>query len=182
MSSGNLGTAVLIIFIIMLIHFFLTASIGIAHIQNNWQEYKCKPGIVPFASVFGYDTGDNFRNCVKDVQVDFMEVFLEPIYGSLEFFANSGSKFAQIFQDVKVFGNAQESATMGLQNSISGRFMGIISETNILYLNVVDTFSKLSQAITMVYYAALSGLKTGEAMGEELPGTMLSLAGNFVGA
>ena len=123
MSDTGLGTAVLIIFIIMIIHFGVSVSSGIAHIKNNWQEYKCKPGIIPFAAVFGHNTGENLKSCVKDVQVDFMKVFLEPIYSSLSFFAESGSMFAEIFQDVKVFGNMQEMAGLNMKANIEPKII-----------------------------------------------------------
>ena len=180
MTDTGLGTAILIIFIIMLIHFALTASIGIAHIKNNWQEYKCKPGILPFAAVFGHNTSENFKECVKDTQVNFMEVFLEPIYGSLSFFAESGSMFADIFKDVKVFGNSQETAGFDMQANMENRMMGVLNETNGMYINTVDTFSKLGQSMSLLYYGALSGINMGSSIYGELPGTLVKFAGSIV--
>lgn len=180
MTDTGLGTAILIIFIIMLIHFALTASIGIAHIKNNWQDYKCKPGIIPFAAVFGHSTSENFKECVKETQVDFMQVFLEPIYSSLSFFAESGSMFANIFKDVKVFGNAQEKAGLDMKVNMENRVMGVLNETNNMYINTVDTFSKLGQSMTLLYYSALSGINMGIALYAELPGTLVRFAGSLI--
>ena len=86
MSStfGDLGSAVVIIFIFSIIHAVLAVSIGIANIKRNWDYYKCNPAIMPFAGVFGHDIGKNFNECVKANQVDFMSGFLDPIYQSLK--------------------------------------------------------------------------------------------------
>ena len=77
MGFGDLGNLILIIFIFTLLQLFLSLNIGISEIRNNWDKYKCNPGIMPFAHVFGHDTGKNFNECIKSSQANFMNSFLE---------------------------------------------------------------------------------------------------------
>jgi len=177
MGLGDLGNVVLIVFIFMLIHLFLSLSIGIAKIKNNWDEHKCEPGIIPFASIFGHDPVKNLKGCIKSTQMDFMSSFLEPIYASLNYFAENSATFATIFQDVKLFGLDQQMATFDVVSDIKGRMMGIITEINTMYINIIETFSKLGSIITVIFYTIQGSIKIAEASWEEILGTMLVVAG-----
>ena len=42
-TFGDLGSAVVIIFIFSILHAVLAVSIGISNIKNNWEYYKCNP-------------------------------------------------------------------------------------------------------------------------------------------
>lgn len=177
MGLGDLGNAVLIIFIFMLIHLFLSLSVGIARIKNNWDEYKCEPGIIPFASVFGHDPVQNLNGCIKSIQMDFMSSFLEPIYASLNYFAENGAMFTNIFQDIKLFGLDQQLATFDIAADIKNRMMGIITAMNTMYINIIDTFSKLGSIITVLFYTIQGSIQLAEASWQEIIGTMMVIAG-----
>ena len=36
----------------------------IKKIKDNWAEQRCSPMIMPFASIFGYNTKENFEFCM----------------------------------------------------------------------------------------------------------------------
>jgi len=177
MSLGDLGNGIFILFIFTLLHLLMSLSIGISNIKNNWDKYKCNPGIMPFAPVFGHDTLDNFNECVKVTQVGFMQTFLAPIYQSLYYFAQNGAKFTEIFEDLKVFGNIQDSAMGDFTSTVKTRLYSIVHEINKVYINIVDTFSKLGSTITVLFYTIQSGILIAGAAWENLPGTLMRLAG-----
>ena len=101
-AFGDSGSAVVIIIIFSLVHILLAVSIGITNIRKNWEKYKCDPAIMPFAGVFGHDVTENFNQCIKTTQVDFMGPFLEPVYQSLSYFSQNGAQFTDMFEDLKV--------------------------------------------------------------------------------
>ena len=104
MGLGDLGNVVIILIIFMFLHLVIALSIGISTIKNNWDEYKCNPAVMPFADIFGHDVKENYDECVKTTQIDFMSSFLEPIFGSLEIFADTGNSFLTTFDEIKLFG------------------------------------------------------------------------------
>ena len=107
MGLGDLGNVVIILIIFMFLHLMIALSIGISTIKNNWDKYKCNPAVMPFADIFGHDTRENYEDCVKSVQIDFMSSFLDPIFGSLEIFASMGNSFLETFEHIKLFGLSQ---------------------------------------------------------------------------
>ena len=87
MGLGDLGNAVIIIIIFILLNILLTLSIGITKIKKDWDKYKCNPGIIPVAFIFGHDVNETFNECIKLNQNNYMSSFMDPIYSSLNYYA-----------------------------------------------------------------------------------------------
>tara|TARA_X000000368_G_scaffold417636_1_gene414595 strand:+ start:3540 stop:4094 length:555 start_codon:yes stop_codon:yes gene_type:complete len=175
-TFGDLGSAVVIIFIFTILHGVLAISIGISNIKNNWEYYKCNPSIMPFASVFGHDVAVNFNECIQTSQVDFMSSFLEPIYQSLNYFAQNGAIFTDIFEEVKLFGNSQDNNMGNFVEDAKARLYNMSDGANRIFIGVSDTFSKLTSTITVIFYTLQSALVAGESAWNELPGTFIKIA------
>jgi predicted PurR-regulated permease PerM len=175
-TFGDSGSAVVIIIIFSLVHILLAVSIGITNIRNNWDKYKCDPAIIPFAGTFGHNVSENFNQCIKTTQVDFMGPFLEPVYQSLTYFSQNGAAFTDMFEDLKVFGNEQDNEMSNFAEDAKNRLYRMGDSSNKIFISVVDTFSKLASTITILFYTLKSGLVIGENAWNELPGTFIKIA------
>ena len=177
MGLGNLGDIIVILLVFGLLQIFIVTSIGISNIRNDWDKYKCNPGVIPFAHIFGHDPGKTFNECVKRTQVDFMSAFLEPVYASMFAFAETGSRFTEIFEGLKLFGNNENAAMGDFVTSARARIYGVGNELNKIYLNVEDTFSKLTSTLAVLLYVVQSSLEIGRFAWLELPGTFIRMSG-----
>ena len=177
MSSGNLGTVVLILFIFSLIHLFLTASIEIAHIKNNWEEYKCKPAIIPMAGVFGHDPIETSKECIKLTQINFMSSFLEPIYSAIGFLAENGSYFSDIFSDVKLFGNTIQDDNYKFFNGVQSWFNGMSSQLTITFDHFTNTFSNVNSLFANLSFVILQTGNILTSSMQELPFIIVRMVG-----
>ena len=175
-SFGDLGSAVVIIFVFAILHGVLALSTGIANIRNNWEEYKCNPGIMPFANVFGHDVITNFNECIKITQVDFMSAFLQPVYQSLAYFAESGAVFAKMFENMKMFGNMQDMTMTNFVGDMRSRLLKMAEGSNEIFIGVIDTFSKLGSTITVLFYMVESAIQAMNSAWNEIPGTLIRIA------
>ncbi len=175
MSSmfGDLGSAVVIILIFSILHGVLAVSVGIKEVQENWQYYKCNPGIMPFASVFGHDLGDNFRECIQSSQVDFMGGFLEPIFSSLSFLAEQGAVFAELFEKMKVAQNQQDSARGAFMSDTQGRLSSMTEAGSDTYIAISQAIGKLGSILPVISNILNSAIDAGEASRCELVGTVV---------
>ena len=173
MGLGDLGSVVIILFIFALIHLFLALTIGIAEIKRNWSDYKCNPGVIPFASVFGHDPGETAKECIKDTQIDFMSVFLSPIYAGFEFLTTNGTYFNEIFNQMKFFGNESQGEFFKGVDNINGR----ISNTTNAISNTVDeitsSFGMVQQIFNNFGNIVLSVINTVTSSQQQLPGTII---------
>ena len=178
MGFGNLGSVVIIIFIFSLIHLFLSLTIGISEIRNNWDKYKCNPGIIPFAGVVGPKGADPIstaEECIKLTQVNFMGIFLEPIYAAITFFMQNGNFFTDIFNDLKVFGNFQEMELFKMFDDITGRIVNTGNSINIAIFRMTDTFHKIGYTINSLMNVITGLALTIEQGSQELPGLIVSI-------
>lgn len=178
MGFGNLGSVVIIIFIFSLIHLFLSLTIGISQIRNNWEKYKCNPGIIPFAGLVGPEGADPVKTaeeCIKLTQVNFMSVFLEPIYSAISFFMQNGNFFADIFNDLKIFGNFQEMELFKMFDDITGRIVNTGNSINIAIFRMTDTFHKLGYTINTLMNTITAIAETINISSCELPGLIVSI-------
>ena len=178
MGLGDLGNVVIILIIFMFLHLVIALSIGISTIKNNWDEYKCNPAVMPFADIFGHDVKENYDECVKTTQIDFMSSFLEPIFGSLKIFADTGNSFLKTFDEIKLFGLSTEGSIGDMFSLIQGKIMNMGNELSKMYIVITDTFGNLFSVITVFYYMVQGGIITAETIfTENITGTLIDIVG-----
>lgn len=177
MGLGDLGNVVIILIIFMFLHLIIALSIGISTIKNNWDEYKCNPSIMPFADIFGYDTKENYEECVKSTQINFMSSFLDPIFGSLNIFADMGNNFLTTFDEIKLFGLNTEGNISEIFGLLQGKIMNMGNELSKMYIVIIDTFGNLFSVITVIYYMIQGGIITAETIfTKNITGTLIQMS------
>ena len=74
-----------VIKIIVILSIFVIITIIIVgvqykqYIKDNWIEYRCNPFIMPFSDYFGYDSSENFSNCLMQTFTGFSGNMLQPV-------------------------------------------------------------------------------------------------------
>jgi hypothetical protein len=125
---------------IILLFLFLgiwVAMIGLADVEEvkkNWPKYRCRPNIMPFAGVYGYNTGENFNFCLMNMFNAEMGTALGPV-------------FVIIGSIVSTLATLLEVA-----NSIRVQFATMMGGINTIFQNFADRFQQLLSAVTMTGY------------------------------
>lgn len=177
-SSNDLLSIFIILFTFMTIHMALSLSVGYKKISDNWQDYKCNPGIIPLAGLWpdkNESSTDLFKSCIQGHQAGFMEVFLEPLYGSLLNISNMGDVFTKVFENIKL-GNFEQTKTVtNFADVIEQRFNIVSSEFNKLFINTTDTLYKAGSMITTIFYLIESTIQMAGAIWKGLPGQLIRM-------
>ena len=171
MGLGDMGNAFLIVLIFGIIQLFITLSVGLVRLKNNWSEYKCNPAITPFAGLIGYDPVLTFQECTKETQGDFMKSFLTPVYETLDTFSEAGNAFAQVLESLKLGLNVQQGTTFNLVEDLGNRFKMLISGLSNTFITVSNVFGKITSMVTIIYYLIGTSTTLGKAIVGDLPGT-----------
>ena len=171
MGLGDIGNAFLIVLIFCLIQLFISLSVGLVQLRNNWNKYKCNPLVTPFAGVIGYDPVLTFQECTKETQGDFMKSFLQPVYDTLDTFADAGNVFTEILESLKLGLNVQEGETFNIVGDLGNRLKMLISGLSNSLITVSNVFGKTTSMITVIYNLIGLSTKLGEAIVGDLPGT-----------
>ena len=72
-----LSIFIVIIFFILSINGILLTQYEL--IKKHWSKMKCNPLVMPFAGFFGEDPLRNFENCIKDIQIGYMDIEIIPL-------------------------------------------------------------------------------------------------------
>jgi hypothetical protein len=175
MGLGDTGNAFLIVLIFCIIQLVITLSIGLVQLRNNWDKYKCNPGVTPFAGLVGFDPVITFQECTRETQGYFMKSFLSPIYNTLETFAQAGNVFTEVLESFKLGLNTQQGTTFNVVEDLGNRLNMLISGLSNTFIGVGDVFGKISSMMTVIYYLIGTTIKLGKAIKEDAPGTAFRL-------
>jgi hypothetical protein len=173
MGLSDTGKAFLIVIIFSLIQLSITLSIGLSHLKNNWNKYRCNPLVIPLAGMVEEDPIETFKECTKEIQWDFMKTILKPIYNSFTYFLDSGNLFVGILESLKTGLNVQHGSTLDMMNDLGVRFNILLTELSIAFITVSDMFGKVSSMVTVIFYLITTSVRLGEALNNDLPGTII---------
>tara|TARA_Y100000996_G_C22536575_1_gene648475 strand:- start:589 stop:1128 length:540 start_codon:yes stop_codon:yes gene_type:complete len=173
--------ALIVVFLFFLIHLFLTMSMGISHIKNNWEQYKCNPGIIPFAGVFDKDPIDNAKECVQTIQMDFMRGFLEPLYQAFGSIASFGAQFGDLFEGVKEFGNANQLLSLNVFTDLRGRMIAMGHGIKDVFNDLEHGLSAFGMTITVIFYSLDSIVNMFSMANQEIFGFIIDAIESFAG-
>jgi len=116
-SMNALGVLILIVICFMTKNTVSYGSASIQQVKDNWAYHRCQPSIMPFASMYGHNTAENFEFCMKsmfmshasDITGPFTEIqgFFAEVLGDITYAMNSiregistmGGGINVIFQD-----------------------------------------------------------------------------------
>ncbi len=77
--NNALFVFIFIIIFAFVLTFGITKIFDVRKIKNNWAEERCSPMIMPFASLFGYNTKENFEFCMGKI----FNTHSMPFFGSI---------------------------------------------------------------------------------------------------
>ncbi len=100
-------------------------------IIENWPKHRCKVNIMPFASFYGHNTGENFDYCMKNIFTGEAGPMLSPIFMVL------GTMLSTI------------SIMITTINSIRVQFATFMGGINLMFQNFADRFVQLTYRIQM---------------------------------
>lgn len=121
---------------------FFTA--GYKNIKNNWPAYACTPMVMPFASQFGHDTGENFTKCIGNMQSGMMGVFTAPLHFVTGTLLTSIENLAENVADLRNLQNFMR----GNMGDFTGDIFGIIQNVLIQFQKmIIGMKSMVSQVL-----------------------------------
>jgi len=125
---------ILLLLILISIWIALLSGADIGEVKQNWPKYRCRPNIMPFASLYGHNTAENFQFCLMNMFGDEMGTALGPVF--------------------QILGKLISSLVLLIQvaNSIRLQFATMMGGVNTLFSNFTDRFKQLMSAVQLSAY------------------------------
>lgn len=112
----------------------LLSSTDYNEIKTNWSKYRCRPSIMPFASLYGHNTAENFNFCLMNMFGQEMGTALGPVFQIL------GTLLGTLMTLIQT------------ANSVRVQFATMMGGINTMFQNFADRFKQLLSAVQMSAY------------------------------
>ena len=156
---GNSVIFNIVLMIIFAIGFYYTnISTNMREISANWAKYRCDPSIMPFASLYGYNTAENFNYCMGGIFNTFSA-------DATSSFSDTMSSFTGVLSSIgsSIDGLRTTAATMGgginvMFQDFTDRITNFFFRLRISAIRIKMLMSRLYTILFSIMYMGSSGL------------------------
>ena len=170
MKSSDITQTVIILVIFVGLHLFNILSVGIKNIRENWPLYRCNPTVMPFASVFGHNAGENFTYCIRNMQTDYMSFLLQPVNYNINLIGDMGAQIGEAVNNTRAFISNLRTMIADIVGNIFGVFLNILVQFQKLMLSMKDVVGKISGTMATLVYILQGSLMTMDSAWSGPPG------------
>ena len=163
MKTSDITQTIIILVVFVCLHLFNILSIGIKNIKENWPLYRCNPMIMPFSSMFGTDSGENFIYCVQNMQTDYMSYLMQPINFDINIIGSMAEVLGESLESARTLMENIRNAISSIVGMVMGAFGGITVAIQKTMINTNDTIGKVSGAMVGLVHILKGSLTTMES-------------------
>jgi hypothetical protein len=158
--GGSVVGAVAIIIVVGWAVSYQYIQIHMNYLRQNWNNYKCHPGIMPFAGQIKLTPGmtpfqfttSNFSYCLNEVLVDVVRRFMEPILNMNKVILQIFDNVLEAFKVVEKVFNRIKDIFESIINYIMSKTVSIYVPLQKLLINLKDSFRKTGSIMGVLTY------------------------------
>lgn len=139
--------------------YFVLGMSDIKEIKENWPKHRCKASVMPFASVYGYDTQENFTYCMNNIMSAEAGPLLTPVFQILGTIISS---IAIVINTINSF-RVQIATMMGGINTIfqnfTDRISQVIAKVKMSAARIKSLMTRLYGIFFAIIYMSISGIR-----------------------
>ena len=156
------------IIVVAIIGFIIYYSDSIEEVKKNWAKYRCQPSIMPFAFIYGHDTGENFQYCMGNIfQGSAMEI-AGPFVGILGSITQTVSSTMNATNSLR-----QSVATMGgginvIFQDFTDRIKNFFFQLRLSAIRMRNLLTRMYTILFSIMYMGLSGLTAASNFGNTI--------------
>ena len=170
MKTSDITQTIIILVVFVGLHLFNILSVGIKNIKDNWPLYRCNPMIMPFSSLFGFDSGENFIHCVQNMQTNYMSYLMQPVNFDISIVGSMAEVLGESLESARGLMNNIRNAISSILGMVMGAMGGITVAMQKTAVNTNDTIGKVSGGMVSLVHIMRGSLTTMESAWAGLPG------------
>lgn len=172
MKTSDLTLSAIVIFIFICLYAFNLLVVGIQTIKDNWPIYRCQPLIMPFASIFGHNTGENFAFCIKNIQHNLMGPLLQPLNFNIGLLGDITGGLASSMNTNRSFTSYFRISIFDTVTNIFSTISNMTVELQKIFINLKDMVGKLIGVMTTTLYVMNGSVMTMQSAWAGPPGEL----------
>jgi hypothetical protein len=178
MKSSDIAFTILIIAIFLGLYIANVLAIGMKKVKDNWPLYRCSPSVMPFASLFGHDVGDNFMQCIQATQSGYMDYLMMPLNHVIKLVGSVATKIVKDTESIRSFIGGLRDKIMGVFKNIFGIFSNIIIGFQRIIIAMRDLVNKLAGIFATLMFVMSSALMVMKSLWGGIFGQMVRSLGS----
>lgn len=177
MKSTDITFTIIIIVIFLGLYISNVLAIGMKKVQDNWPLYRCSPAVMPFASLFGHDVGDNFMQCIQTTQSGYMDYLMLPLNNIISMVGSIATKIVKDTSNIRNFVGELRDKIMGIFKNIFGVFTNILTGFQKIIIALRDMIQKVVAIVATLMFIMQGSLYTMQSMWGGVFGQMIRSLG-----
>jgi len=173
MKTSDLTLSIIIVFIFIFLYIFNLVVVGMQRIKDNWPVYRCQPLVMPFASIFGHDTGKNYAYCIQSMQKGFMDDLLKPLNFNVNILGDITSELTGTFNNFREFTKYFRFSMMDAFSNIFATLFNLMIEVQRTVINIKDMVGKVIGIMTTTLYVLDGSVMTMSSAWSGPPGQLV---------
>ena len=129
-------------------------SVGIQRIKDDWPKHKCNPMVMPFAGYLGYDTMENFTQCVAGIMQVLMDKFLSPVFTTLNIVTEVGGGLMKDVTQIKGVLPKLEMMNVNMFGDINSVFVNVIIKLQNMIIKMKDIIMRMAGTAHVIINAS----------------------------
>ena len=166
-------TLIVIIIVISIAIYFYIKSTLVAY-RNSWQDHKCNPLLMPFASIINsdkvYDNNDleyivnNFNECLNILNEEVAVDAKKPINSILTYISNFFDILYNAFIGVKNFIDYLFTLIVYFLKLTNTSIQNLLLQIRLFFININDFLGKILSVFTVIYYTIILLIRSWKLM------------------
>lgn len=135
-------------------------------IASDWPKYRCSPSIMPFASLYGYDTTENFQYCIQSMMAGPVGAAAGPFATILSTMIGGMMSFLNSLMSLKTMLATMVGGVSQMFQEFSDRFKLLSAQVRNTGLRMQMLMQRVFATFFSVIYMALSAITAGQNFGD----------------
>lgn len=154
MKFGDVVKMILIFAVFGALFFSQLFAVGLKKLKEEWPKHKCNPMYMPFAGYLGFDTMQNFTQCVGGIMSGLMNRFMEPILQSIGWITSLSSSILNSVSYIRSILFKMKETIFSIFRDIMGIFLNVLLKFQRFTLKMKDLMMKMGGTMATVVYMA----------------------------
>ena len=166
-------TIIVILIVAIIVIYFYIKSTLVAY-RNSWQDHKCNPLMMPFASIINsdkvYNNNDleyivnNFNECLNILNEEVAVDAKKPINSILSYISNFFGILYTAFIGVKNFIVYLFNLLVYFLKLINNSIQNMLLQMRLFFMNINDFLAKILSVFTVIYYTLILLIRSWKLM------------------
>jgi len=132
---------------------------NIEEVKANWDVNRCLPSIMPFASVYGANTVDNFQYCMKNIFTKHAQEVTGPFTSVLTIFSEMIGKIFAVANSIRETIATMGGGLMVIFQDFTDRIMNFFFQIRLSAIRIKNMITRMQALLFSVMFMGMSGIK-----------------------